>query len=185
MSLLCAAGHMESSQCVWRRWQKTATATATERVAAVFWFLLSAMRSPTNTRSLGRVSFSFSISSCSCYSSFKLCTHHLVCPTAPHTTHTDVGLQFASSFFRSSLSLSLPPLCSLHSATLHSPLSLSLSLSASLAFFSFIYSPLIFGIPIPIVRPLCMWPSIRVRVRSALLFVLTPRVVVVVAGVRD
>lgn len=104
MSLLCAAGHMESSQCVWRRWQKTATATATERVAAVFWFLLSGMRSPTNIRSLGRVSFSFSISSCSCYSSFEFCTHHLVCPTAPHT---DVGLQFASSFFRSSLSLSL------------------------------------------------------------------------------
>lgn len=46
----------------------------------------------------------FAISSCSCYSSTELCTHHLVCPTAPHTTHTDVGLQFASSFFRSSLS---------------------------------------------------------------------------------
>lgn len=61
----------------------------------------------------------FAISSCSCYSSTELCTHHLVCPTAPHTTHTDVGLQFASSFFRFSL-FTLSSVCSLHSTTLHS-----------------------------------------------------------------
>lgn len=137
MSLLCAAGHMESSQCVWRRWQKTstATATATDRVAAVFWFLLSAMRWPTNTRSLSRVSFSF----CDfflflLFFNWALHTPSRLsyCPT--HHTHRcwpSVCLFFLSLFALHSLvsllaslcyfplSLSLPRWRSFHSCILH------------------------------------------------------------------
>lgn len=120
MSLLCAAGHMESSQCVWRRWQKTSTATATptERVAAVFWFLLSPWRWPTNTRSLSRVSFSF----CDFFLFLLFFNWALHTPSRLSycpTHHTHRCWPSVCLFFRFSL-FTLSSVCSLHSDTLRS-----------------------------------------------------------------
>lgn len=124
----------------------TATATATERA-----LLSSNSCSLSNTHTLAIVSFSFySISSCSCYSS-ELSAHHLVCPTAPHTTHTDVGLQPRSQFASSSSSSASFSLFSRHfvRSTL---LSLCCALySVSLAFF---HSCFILLISLPFLFPL-------------------------------
>lgn len=136
MSLLCAAGHMESSQCVWRRWQKTstATATATERVAAVFWFLLSAM-AMANKHTLSQQSFVQFLRFLPVPVILQLSSAHTISfvllPHTPHTPMLAFSLPLLSLAFRSSLSrqfarftlllstLSLPRWRSFHSCILH------------------------------------------------------------------
>lgn len=136
MSLLCAAGHMESSQCVWRRWQKTstATATATERVEAVFWFLLSAM-AMANKHTLSQQSFVQFLRFLPVPVILQLSSAHTISfvllPHTPHTPMLAFSLPLLSLAFRSSLSrqfarftlllstLSLPRWRSFHSCILH------------------------------------------------------------------
>lgn len=109
MSLLCAASHMESSQCVWRRWQKTSTAmaTATERVAAVFWFLLSAM-AMTNKHTLSQQSFVQFLRFLPVPVILHLSSAHTISfvllPHTPHTPMLAFSLPLLSLAFRSSLS---------------------------------------------------------------------------------
>lgn len=136
MSLLCAAGHMESSQCVWRRWQKTstATATATERVAAVFWFLLSAM-AMANKHTLSQQSFVQFLRFLPVPVILQLSSAHTISfVLLPHTPHTPMlafslpllSFAFCSSLFRQFAhftlllsTLSLPRWRSFHSCILH------------------------------------------------------------------
>lgn len=174
MSLLCAAGHMESSLYVWRRCcDGVGVGDGNWACAAIFRFLLS------QTHTLTIVSFSFFCRFLPVPVILLSSLHTISFVLLPHTPHTPM---LAFSHARS-----LPLLLFLihySLATLLAPLSTLCSVlySASLAFFHSCILLISLAFLFPLFgNCMCVLLSIRVLVRAALVFVLSPRVVVVAA----
>lgn len=188
MSLLCAAGHMESSLYVWRRCcDADGDGDSNWARAAVFEFLLS-LKHTHSRNSFVQFLFDFFLF---LLFFWALCTPSRLsyCPT--HHTHrcwpsATLAVCFFFFFF-CFFFIILSPLCSLHS-----PLSAVLcTLSSWRSFIHASFSSYLChsyshcSVTVCVCMCVCVLYSIRVLVRAALVFVLSPRFVVVAVVARD